>query len=176
MRYFIDTEFSERPNTIELISLGMVADNGRELYIEMSDFDESLCNDWVRANVLPHLWSRQKDKTAANKWFLDGNSGGLMTKANAAREIIRFIGDDTPEFWGYFSAYDWVVFCWLFGAMADLPRGWPMLAMDVKQYAMMLGDPELPAQDQDEHHALADAIWIKQAWEFLANWSNTDRG
>jgi hypothetical protein len=29
MKYFLDTEFIEQPNTIELISIGIVAEDGR---------------------------------------------------------------------------------------------------------------------------------------------------
>lgn len=168
MRYFIDTEFAERPNTIELISLGMVSDSGRELYIEISDFNELLCNSWVKQNVLPHLWSRHKDKREYNRWILDGGAGGLMSKAHAAQEIRKFIGDDaTPEFWGYFSAYDWVGFCWLFGDMVDLPEGWPMLCLDLRQRQLQLHLSSLPPQTSQEHNALADAKWAREAAHFM---------
>jgi len=33
MKYFIDTEFYEDGKTIDLISLGVVAEDGRELYL-----------------------------------------------------------------------------------------------------------------------------------------------
>lgn len=167
MRYFIDTEFAERPNTIELISLGIVADNGRELYIEISDFDESLCNPWVRQNVLPHLWSRQKDKNDFNKWSLAGGIGGLMPKREAASEVRKFIGDDKPTFWGYYSDYDWTVFCWLFGSMVDLPAGWPQLCLDLRQRQLHLNIPRLPMQNGVQHNALADARWVREAAHWL---------
>jgi hypothetical protein len=34
VKYWIDTEFIERPYTIDLISVGLVAEDGRELYAE----------------------------------------------------------------------------------------------------------------------------------------------
>lgn len=37
------------------------------------------------------------------------------------------------EFYGYYSDYDWVCFCWLFGRMVDLPKGFPMYCIDLKQ-------------------------------------------
>lgn len=39
----------------------------------------------------------------------------------------------TPEFYAYYADYDWVVFCWLFGRMIDLPKGFPMYCKDLKQ-------------------------------------------
>src|SRR5258708_6323030 len=50
--------------------------------------------------------------------------------------------------------------------MVDLPPGWPMYCCDLKQWADDLGNPPLPEQT-DEHNALSDARWDKQAWEFL---------
>ncbi|MGH2666066.1 hypothetical protein [Flavobacterium sp.] len=40
---------------------------------------------------------------------------------------------DYPEFYAYYADYDWVVFCWLFGKMIDLPAGFPMYCRDLKQ-------------------------------------------
>jgi hypothetical protein len=42
-----------------------------------------------------------------------------------------------------------------------------MFALDVKQLCVSLGDPELPKQTSNEHHALEDARWTKQAWTWL---------
>ena len=72
-----------------------------------------------------------------------------------------------PEFWGYYADYDWVVFCWLFGSMMDLPKGWPMYCRDIKQFCDDIGNPRLPEQGKGEHHALSDAKWNKQAYDFL---------
>ena len=44
-----------------------------------------------------------------------------------------FENRSNPEFYGYYCDYDWVVFCWLFGKMIDLPKGFPMFAFDLKQ-------------------------------------------
>jgi len=40
---------------------------------------------------------------------------------------------DKPTFYGYYSAYDHVALCWLFGKMIDLPKGFPMYTIDLKQ-------------------------------------------
>jgi hypothetical protein len=67
-RFFLDTEFIEDGQTIELISIGVVSDDGHELYLCNSDCDLSRSGDWVRAHVLPHLpekkWELRKDP-----WF-----------------------------------------------------------------------------------------------------------
>jgi len=166
MRYFLDTEFSEQPNTIDLISIAIVAEDGREFYAEASDFGGTP-NDWVKANVVTSLWSRQVDNLNFNAWLRDGGAGGLMKTREIGPAILRFIGDDKPEFWGYYSDYDWVVTCWLFGSMVNLPSGWPMYCRDIKQFCDELGNPKLPNKYENEHHALADARWNQGALAWL---------
>ena len=58
MRYFLDTEFDENGSTINLISIALVAEDGRELYLVSSEFSVNAFNDWVKANVLPLLPSQ----------------------------------------------------------------------------------------------------------------------
>lgn len=175
MRYFLDTEFNERPGVIDLISLAIVADDGREFYAESTDFDPASANPWVAENVLPRLWSRQADKSEYNAWTRDGGSGGLMTRLEIGPAVRRFIRDDTPEFWGYFADYDWVVFCWLFGAMIDLPKGWPMYCRDLKQWSDQIGAPNFEGP-KGEHHALVDARWNRDLYRHLLAWQETNRG
>jgi hypothetical protein len=56
----------------------------------------------------------------------------------------------------------------LFGSMDELPFHYPQLCLDIKQWAIELGDPELPHQRGARHHALLDALWTRDAWSFLA--------
>lgn len=147
-RIWFDTEFIEDGKTIDLISIGSVRDDGAELYRENGACRLSRASPWVRENVVPRL-------THAG-----------VTRKTIARDIIEFAGTK-PEFWGYYADYDWVVLCQLFGAMMDLPKGWPMFCNDIKQLCVSLGDPRSPLQGKGEHHALADARWNRTAWEFL---------
>lgn len=156
MRYWLDTEFIEDGKTIDLLSIGIVAEDGREFYAENQDCDRTRADDWVKANVLPHL-----DMT-------DGPV--VMGKVDLAAEMRLFCDPQRygkPEFWGYYADYDWVVVCQLFGRMIDLPKGWPMYCRDIKQWCDDLDNPKLPEQDKGEHHALADARWNLTAWQFL---------
>lgn len=155
MRYFLDTEFIERPSTIELISIGLVAEDGRELYLENVEANERLADDWIKTNVLAHL---QRGLVAVNRQTIK-------------QEILAFVGNDPkPEFWAYFADYDWVVFCWLFGRMIDLPKHFPMYCRDFKQTMDDNGikKSDLPKQSGTEHHALADARWLRDAYDQTA--------
>jgi hypothetical protein len=60
---------------------------------------------------------------------------GSFKTITVAKEYGDLIYEErnAPEFYGYYSDYDWVVFCWLFGNMIDLPSGFPMYCNDLKQ-------------------------------------------
>jgi hypothetical protein len=170
MRYFLDTEFIEDGVTIDLISIGIVCEDGREFYAENLDADLSKASEWVKDNVINQLWSRRKDKVDANKWSRDGGIGGLLPHRAISPDVFLFCNPTIhgkPEFWAYYAAYDWVVFCQLFGTMMDLPKGFPMYCNDIKQECDRLGNPRLPEQGKGSHNALEDARWNKKAWEFL---------
>ena len=156
MRFWFDTEFFENGRTIDLISIGVVSEDRREYYAE-TDFAASKCSsDWLKANVRPHL-----------------SRGGEAEKSRGriGQELLEFMGQK-PEIWAYYADYDWVVLCQLFGTMMDLPKGWPMYCRDVKQLCDAMGNPKLPEQLSQEHAALADAKWTKEAWEFLQALAN----
>lgn len=149
MRIFLDTEFIEDGKTIDLISIGMVREDGLVLYIESGECKLQLANPWVRQKVLPHL------------------IGDKSSRADIAQHILNFVGNEKPEFWAYYAAYDWVVLCQLFGTMMDLPQGWPMYCKDIKQLCDSIGNPQLPDMPEKAHNALEDAKWNKDSFIFL---------
>lgn len=151
MRFWFDTEFYEDGQTVQLISIAIVAEDGREYYAETPGGHYlSGKSEWLLENVRPHL----------------RGVGATKARSNIAREIVEFVGEK-PEFWAYYADYDWVALCQLYGRMIDLPNGWPMFCRDVKQFADSIGNPKLPDQTAGEHDALADARWARDAWRFL---------
>lgn len=248
MKYFLDTEFLEGPQkrffgfsqtkpTIDLISIGIFAEDGRIYYAISKDFNlkeawnrydskinraypngpEYIREYWIRENVLKHIFNElcKKDsnkyisldftymnlKFLLNKYgksneqiaqeiklftiylidFENECSGGIMSQIKQTEEGI--------EFYAYYADYDWVVFCWLFGRMIDLPTVFPKYCRDLKQ---MLDEKQkevkyygykkdsgrigsfLDLKKQKdypvnplEHNALADAEWNKRLYEFI---------
>lgn len=279
MKYFIDTEFIEGTQksifnnkpTIDLISIGIVAEDGREYYAISKDFNlkeawnrydwkSKTINDgipgayknyWIRDNVLKSIFVEFKKRegyeinNSKYKSYFDDNVLSEMIckiwelnshdknfnefkklinkygKSNKqiAEEIKEFVYkghirpkkvDDRPgiisetieidinpynQFYGYYSDYDWVVFCWLFGKMIDLPKHFPMYCIDLKQILdektknvnpsvfnlnyksefkpsflnkleWVKNHPDYPKQ-VSEHNALADAKWNYELYKFL---------
>ena len=175
MKYFYDTEFIEDGKTIDLISIGIVAEDGREFYAISTEFNPKKASQWVKDNVLAHLPERRvnlSDPSISPR--IKGESLAWKTRAQIKEGLLAFMSwsSQKPELWGYYADYDHVVLCQLFGTMMDLPKGWPMYTRDIKQLCVDLGDPKLPEQGKGEHHALADARWNKQAYEFLKAYPN----
>jgi len=55
MRIFFDCEFIEDGHIIDLISIGMIKENGSTFYAENSECDLDRADPWVKENVIPHL-------------------------------------------------------------------------------------------------------------------------
>jgi hypothetical protein len=154
MKYFIDTEFYEDGTTIDLISIAIVADDGREFYACSQEAQLHRVSDWVRENVLPTL-----PPYGDPAW---------MTREMMRRAIRAFIlKGEKPAFWAYYADYDWVVLCQLFGTMMDLPEDFPKFCMDLKQLSVSVGNPKHPPSPQGEHNALEDARWNRDLYKFL---------
>jgi hypothetical protein len=145
MRFWFDTEFIEDGRTIDLISIGMVSEDGRHYYAESAECDLSRASQWVRENVFPQL------------------TGVKKPRAKIASDLVDFCGDD-PQFWAFYADYDWVAICQLYGTMMQLPFDWPRYCLDIKQLMLSRGVSEEPRQIEDLHNALADAKWAREIW------------
>ncbi len=151
MIYFIDTEFIEEQGRLDLVSIGIVAADGRTYYAENSECDLTRANDWFRSHVFPHLRQVQP-----------------KTREVIAGEILRFVGDDSPQFWAYGASFDHVLLFQLLKAFNGIPRHWPYFTFELAQVRYDLGNPELPNTNKCMHHALSDALWNKAIYELLA--------
>ena len=169
MKYFIDLEFNEIQDKIDLISIGIKCDDGRKFYAEVpiniisKDF-----NKWVKDNVLPHL-EYYNTRTKIPHYNNDPNDMEIYADREFIKtKLLEFIKKDDKniQFWGYYADYDWVLFAWIFGQMIDLPEYFPMYCNDIKQLAEELGNPKIK-DPENEHNALADAIWNEEYYNFL---------
>jgi len=246
MKYFIDTEFLEGTQnktflgvnigttkpTIDLISIGIIAEDGREYYAISKDFNlkeawnrfqwrrkpiydgipGAYKEYWIRDNVLKPIWlelyekeciklnptykyNKQLDDIRISSMFNYKTMKYLINKygksnKQIAEEIKEFVYEKSfkdnkgteiihdnnwlngkPQFYGYYCDYDWVVFCWLFGKMINLPKGFPMFAFDIQQQIEEYKiDKEQLLKEVPQiscHNALQDARWTKQLYEFL---------
>lgn len=189
MRYYVDTEFIDDGHTIDLISIGIVCEDGREYYAQSVEFNHRNASPWVKENVLTHLlvcpsshaailgisglYRTDRAEHQRHGQCVDQQRGRVhncpwRTREQLKRDVQAFITEPTALA-GWCAGYDFVAFCQLFGAMMDLPAGWPHYIKDI-QYILDergISDDQLPQQEEDVHNALADARHIKRLWEFL---------
>lgn len=252
-RYYIDTEFvegtqdktflgikyGETKPTIDLISIGIASDDGREYYAISKDFnlEEAWWREnstsgvdeepyyWIRENVLKGIYLDLKleedslvEEVRCDEEFIETESKYFnydslkwlinkygKTNKQISLEIEEFMflkEKDLPDscsscgerdtcylcqeiskhndkvkeekdikVYGYFSSYDWVVFCQLYGIMMNLPKGLPWYCRDLKQIADQISeetgkDTKFP-NSENQHNALQDAKWNKEFHDFL---------
>jgi hypothetical protein len=171
---FYDLEFLEDGSTIELISIGMVCDDGREYYAVNAALAARWGNGrrlrrrvqkhkWLMENVVPHLPKPHGDwnNHMPQSWLFNYHDPAVKPREKIADEVMDFIRAAGPDvqLWANYGAYDHVCLAQLWGRMIDLPEGVPMFTCDIQQERARLGLRwgELPKQEGGEHNALADA-------------------
>lgn len=177
MKYFYDFEFEDNGHYIIPISLGIVAEDNRELYLVNRQYMET----WLFEE--PYYWQGQY-ASEPNKFvgqyvvrqiILDENMYGyedwifVEDWPVLVRDFIscngRYESREQIELWGYYSAYDHVCLAQLFGPMDKLPEPVPMFTHEIMQ---LKHDQSLPVRDLTklpEHNALADAKYQKLIYE-----------
>ncbi len=184
--------------------------SGRTYYAICNEFDMDAAwkNEWLRENVLRSIYNdcimsiAEKEYPFSKKVMKRVIRWEGKSKFQISKEILQFTGGNAnvlqgemkltwetntnPEFYAYFGQYDWVVFCWLYGRMDDLPKGYPMYCRDLKQmldekqHEMIISGEILECSDIDdlsthpnypkqknEHNALDDAKFNYRLYEYL---------
>jgi hypothetical protein len=155
VRYFYDTEFIENGRTIDLVSIGVVDENGREFYAVSTEFDASKAGPWVREHVLNKLPSPTHPA-----W---------CDRATIRRNLLAYLSphDEKVELWAWFAAYDHVALAQLWGDMPSLPRALPRFTRELRQRWEDVGKPPLPVPPNNAHDALADARHNLARWRVI---------
>ena len=152
MKYWFDTEFHDDGYHVELISIGVLAEDGREYYAVSGDYNPQRANEFIRDHVLPHLGSARR-----------------RSQAEIRDDLLAFFSASgmPTEFWADHGEYDWIVLRQLFGNLMSWPKGWPKTAMDVEQYRLMLRAGAFPSDSVIAHNALEDARSVRERWRWL---------
>lgn len=157
---FFDTEFSDLdPYTGELLSVGMVTLDGRELYIELEHSGPT--SDWVKKHIIPQLNDEK------------------LTKGQARDVIEQFLEGKEPFAVAFVDNYDVIYLTKLFGA-GKLPFKWMTIdfasilfasginpvkfqrdVSGAKDFYKQLG---IDISKYKNHHALDDARLLRDVW------------
>jgi len=171
VRVFFDTEFTGLHQNTTLISIGCVAEDGRTFYAETHDYDTTQLNDWLRTNVIDNL-AFSSVEFAVPKMIFDHYTmrGYASVAGNMLREWLAKY--ESVEMWSDCLAYDWVLFCQLFGGAFEIPKNVYYIPFDLATLFKLKGiDPDINREaycgmtDGPKHNALWDAQVIKACHE-----------
>ncbi|MEQ4302104.1 polyadenylate-specific 3'-exoribonuclease AS [Plantactinospora sp. B6F1] len=159
-RYFYDCEFIEDGRLVDLVSIGVVDEYGREFYAVSTEFDDSRAVPWVRRHVLDKLPSPGDRAWRSRERIRDDLYEFLM-------EPVRDRPGEKLELWAWYAAYDHVALAQLWGAMPALPREIPRFTKELRQRWEDRGSPPLPDAAADRHDALVDARHNLARWQAM---------
>jgi 3'-5' exoribonuclease Rv2179c-like domain len=159
-RYFYDCEFIEDGRIIDLVSIGVVDESGREFYAVSTEFDDRAAVPWVRRNVLDRLPSPGDPAWRSRPRIREDLYDFLV-------QPLRERPDEHMELWAWYASYDHVALAQLWGRMPALPREIPRFTKDLRQLWDERGRPRLPPAQARRHNALVDARHNLARWRAL---------
>lgn len=116
---FLDTEFTGLHQNAKLISMALVSISGEIFYAEFNDYEIENLDTCVQEDVIKNLQFNhtesfiQKEK---GKWQIKSDQDGVQKLLTEWLDQFELI-----EIWADVLAYDWVLFCELFGGALYLP-------------------------------------------------------
>ena len=182
MKIFIDTEFTGLHQNTSLISIGIVTEDNRYFYAELNDYDKSQIDEWLYNNIIKNLsynTYRTNSLIPEIKPNIAKKYGMKSNRKDITKALIEFLSPyDNIEIWSDCLAYDWVLFCELFGGALNLPKNISYIPMDICTLMKMKNiDPDINREEfiseyitneeHNKHNALWDAKVIKWCYEKL---------
>ena len=73
-KIFFDTEFTGLHQNTTLVSIGLISEDGKTFYAEITDYDKSQVDKWLQENVI--------DKLILNDWQDDDTQMMLQCDVN----------------------------------------------------------------------------------------------
>lgn len=161
MKVYFDTEFTGLHKDTTLISIGLVAENEKEFYAELTDYAKEQCSEWIADNVIRHLLIRptvtekgiEEDEKCG--WTFDDipptykeNSPLIFQKTKVENDkwLVNgdkeYVGKKLEEWFAQFDNvqlvsdvchYDMVLLIDLFGGAFDLPKNVSAVCHDINQ-------------------------------------------
>lgn len=173
---FLDTEFTGLNQNARLISLALYVSDDNYFYAEFNDFDRTQITDWLRDNVITKLKYEQTNDAYENK------GRAIEIKSNTKKiseEITKWISVfDQCKIWCDVGAYDWVLFCQLFGGSQNLPENISYIPGDLATLAILKKlDPDFSrfefagsstTEKTSQHNALTDAKILSKCFKKMS--------
>lgn len=165
-RIFLDSEFTGLHQNTTLISIGLIAETGQTYYAELTDYDQTQVNDWVKDNVINKLiLDGSTNMAEPEEWVLQG------TLKEVKYSLIEWFKQfDKVEIWSDCLAYDWVLFCQVFGSAFDVPKNICYIPFDICTLFVANGiDPDINREKYAEDRMYADC---ENTWDMTEDEAN----
>lgn len=194
MKIFFDTEFTGLHKDTTLISIGMIAEDGRTFYAEFSDYDATQVNDWIKDNVITNLKFNEYTYYVR---ALEPEKFDHIEMKGTKRQVVQTLENWLAKYQNSeiypggvqlvsdVCHYDMVLFIDLFGGAFDLPGYVNASCHDINQdIATYYGVSESEAFEMsreeilkklrrelptgDKHNSLYDAMVIEKLYDFVS--------
>jgi hypothetical protein len=176
MKVFFDSEFTGLHQNTTLISIGLVAEDGKEFYAEFTDYAKDQVDEWIENNVIKNLFIHVDrliyNRLAEGQTIIKGKRDYISS--NLQDWLEQF---DSVEMWSDCLSYDWVLFNQLFGHAFNIPKNVYYIPFDICTLFKIKGiDPDISREDfagakdwnvEHKHNALQDAKVIKACYDKL---------
>lgn len=176
---YFDTEFTGLHQNTTLISIGIVTDDDKTFYAELTDFDQDQIkdNEWIKENVISNLKYVSLDKDTEAFVKDDVNEFVCVGDKEYVKEAFwKWIGKlkfKNIKMYSDCLSYDWILFNEYFAdkkdGMNDL-RNINYIPLDLctDLYRAKI-DPDINREEfaeytgkEEKHNSLFDAIIIKK--------------
>ena len=181
MKIFFDSEFTGLHQNTTLISIGLVTEDlmGRDgtiyqntFYAEFTDYDKNQIDDWLTENVLDNLILKRKIPNSISADNFTIKSDKITIRSYLSKWLKSFNID--IEIWSDCLAYDWILFCELFGGAVNIPGCVSYIPFDICTLMKIKDvDPDINREEfigietEAKHQSLWDAKVIKECYNKL---------
>ena len=177
MKLFFDSEFTGLHQYTTLISIGVITESGHTFYAEFNDYNKGQMDTWIQTNVINNLKFNTVLKHVSNNIdeYEIKDSSSVITDSflDWLNQLKEKYSVDRFEIWSDCLAYDWVLFCELFGGALNVPDYIHYIPFDICTLFELKGldsdtnRQEFAQMEGNKHNCLYDAKVIKKCYEVL---------
>ena len=199
LNIYMDMEFTGLVQETTLISIGMVSESNDHFYATLNDYNPALIDEWITENVMKHL-IHPHDKSLrlhiedGTGWHYSIFKKVLADEEKKLKSLKINYNINKEECKSHITewlnerlhenkhneqiqihcdtyAYDWVLFCELWGGALNVPKTIHYIPIDLSSYLHLCGeDPDInrldfSGREGTQHNALDDALTIKACFE-----------
>jgi len=201
-KIFYDTKCTGLHQDTSLISIGLVSQCGKHFYMELSDYDYEQLDDWVMENVVENLVMYdpviEEEEFYSATRHSDNPTGRDLYESYSVQlrgdmtllkvELEKWLNQFKKiEMWSDCLAYNWMLFCQIWGGALDIPDNVLYVPFDLSTMFKIKGiDPDIDREEFAElhiphpanssfspkHNALWDAEVIMKCFEKMIRANN----